>query len=370
MDGRRESLIEVVAAYSSQSSGNPRHTYPEQLMPIAASPSSFRPGASLFLAALIALPMTLGAREDWLEYPAADGPGQGRHIVLISGDEEYRSEEALPLLGRILSRHGFQTTVLFAINPETGLIDPDYQQNIPGLERLADADLMVMFLRFRELPDEQMKHIVDYVESGRPIIGLRTATHAFFYRRSQESPYAHYGFRSTEWPGGFGQQVLGDTWVNHHGEHKVESTRGVINPDQKHRPILRGVEDIWGPTDVYGLANLPDDANVLVLGQVLSGMSPDDDPVDGDKNQPMVPIAWTRTNVAPGGSRVFTTTMGASVDLESEGLRRLLVNAAYWALELEAEIDPQSDIAVDERFKPTFYGFGEYRQGLEPEDLR
>ncbi len=325
---------------------------------------------TLLLGGLVSSAGPASGEDPWIEYSGAEGPGKGRHIVLISGDEEYRSEEAMPLMARILSRHGFDTTVLFAIDPETGLINPDHQGNIPGLEKLADADLMVLFTRFRELPDEQMKHIVDYVESSRPIIGLRTATHAFFYRENPDSPYASYSFNSETWPGGFGQQVLGDTWIRHHGEHKVESTRGALAPSKEDHPILRGVEDIWGPTDVYGLANLPDDAEVLVLGQVLSGMSPGDPPVAGEKNDPMVPIAWARTDVEPGGARVFTTTMGASVDLESEGLRRLLVNASYWALELEDAITEDSDVAVDERFRPTFYGFGEYRKGLVPADLR
>ena len=127
--------------------------------------------------------MALGparAADPWLVVEGQDGPGKGKHIVLVSGDEEYRSEETLPQLAKILARHhGFRCTVLFAIDPADGTINPNRNDNIPGLEALDSADLMVLFTRFRDLPDEQMKHIVDYVESGRPIIGLRTATHAF-----------------------------------------------------------------------------------------------------------------------------------------------------------------------------------------------
>src|ERR1700688_41132 len=104
----------------------------------------------------------------------------GKHIVLISGDEEYRSEETLPQLAKILAtHHGFKCTVLFAIDLKDGTINPNETHNIPGLEALKTADLMVIFTRFRDLPDEQMKYIVDYVESGKPVVGLRTATHAF-----------------------------------------------------------------------------------------------------------------------------------------------------------------------------------------------
>src|SRR5438093_9132680 len=115
---------------------------------------------------------SLPAADPWVVYEGAAGPGKGKHVVLISGDEEYRSEETLPQLAKILANHhGFKCTVLFAIDPKDGTINPNRRDNIPGLEALDAADLMVIFTRFRELPDDQMKHIVDYVKSGRPIIG-------------------------------------------------------------------------------------------------------------------------------------------------------------------------------------------------------
>src|SRR5437016_1386216 len=99
---------------------------------------------------------TVGAA-DWVAYPAGDGPGKGKRIVFLSGDEEYRSEEALPMLAKILAvRHGFNCSVLFSINPGDHAIDPDIQTNIPGMEALDSADVCVMGLRFRELPDDQM----------------------------------------------------------------------------------------------------------------------------------------------------------------------------------------------------------------------
>ena len=120
------------------------------------------------------------AEDHWISFAGGDGPGQGKHVVLVGGDEEYRSEESLPQLAKILSKyHGFKCTVLFAVNQETGEINPDINNNIPGLESLKNADLMIIATRFRNLPDDQMQHVVDYIESGRPVIGLRTATHAF-----------------------------------------------------------------------------------------------------------------------------------------------------------------------------------------------
>jgi hypothetical protein len=308
---------------------------------------------------------------DRLVYEGKSGAGQGKHIVFLAGDEEYRSEEGLPMLARILAvHHGFRCTVLFSMNPADGTIDPMVLNNIPGIEALDSADLCFMKLRFRELPDDQMKHFVDYVNSGKPIIGLRTSTHAFSYEKNKQSPYAKYDWRNKQWPGGFGQQVLGETWINHHGDHGKESTRGIINESLKDHPILRGVTDIWGPTDVYGVIHLPKDAQVLVWGQVLSGMKPTDPPVTGKKNDPMMPLAWIRNYQSnEKSSRIFTTTMGAAVDLESEGLRRLLVNACYWAVGLEERIPAKADVRYVGEYKPRWFGFGQFTKGLKPSDL-
>src|SRR5438876_2985964 len=109
--------------------------------------------------------------KDQAVYEGKTGPGKGKHLVFLSGDEEYRSEEGLPMLAKILAvRHGFKCTVLFSINPIEGTIDPVVQTNTPGMEALDSADLCVMALRFRELPDAQMKHFVDYLNAGKPII--------------------------------------------------------------------------------------------------------------------------------------------------------------------------------------------------------
>ncbi len=229
---------------------------------------------------------------------------------------------------------------------------------------------MILFTRFRKLPDEQMKHIVEYVDSGRPIIGLRTATHAFDLK---SKTYAKYSWRSgKEWKGGFGRHILGETWVNHWGHHGKESTRGIIVEREKDNPILRGIRDgdIWGTTDVYEV-HLGSDCKPLVLGQVLTGMKPTDPPVQGKKNDPMMPIAWTKTYESAAGKtgRVFTTTMGASQDLQSEGLRRLLVNAAYWAVGMEDKIAAKSNVELVGEYKPLPFRGNGYKKGVKPVDL-
>jgi type 1 glutamine amidotransferase len=312
------------------------------------------------------------AAEPWLVLPAGDGSGKGKRIVLVSGDEEYRSEETLPQLAKILSKHhGFQCTVLFAIDPKDGTINPNVRNNIPGLEALKNANLMIIFTRFRELPDEQMRHIVAYVESGRPIIGMRTATHAFAFPKG--ATYHRYSWDSQEWDGGFGRQILGETWISHHGQHGKQSTRGIIAPGAQDHPLLRGIPDgdIWGPTDVYGVRlPLPEGSQPLVLGQVLEGMRPSDKPVSGKQNDPMMPIAWTKTYRGKDRTgRVFTTTMGASQDFQSVGFRRLLVNACYWAVGLENQIPPKSKVDLVGEFHPRPFRGDGFEKGRQPADF-
>ena len=331
----------------------------------------------LFLAvALVACFKTAEVTADdlWISFRGADGPGQGKHIVLVGGDEEYRSEESLPQLAKILSRHhGFRCTVLFAIDPSTGEINPDVNNNIPGLEALKNADLMIIASRFRNLPDEQMQHIVDYIESGRPVMGLRTATHSFNIPAGKKFSKYSWNTDHKDYEQGFGRQVLGETWISHHGNHGSQSTRGLIAKGQEQNPILKGIKDgdIWGPTDVYGVRlPLPGDSTPLVLGQVVQGMKSTDPAVEGAQNNPMMPVVWTKTYKSESGKtgRVFTTTMGSSTDLENEGLRRLLVNAAYWALGMEDKITDKLKIDIIGDYKPSPFKFGGYVKGKKPAD--
>lgn len=387
---------------------------------------SFLPAGWLVLA-LIAMAAAGRAQDSWVVYKGASGPGAGKKIVLVSGDEEYRSEEALTQLGKILAqRHGFECTVLFAIDPASGVINPHVRDNIPGLERLAGADLAFFFTRWRVLPDEQMEHIDAYLRQGKPVIALRTATHAFALpdeirakrrehslrareaeKQGQQAPpapvigeqewgrFGHYadaydGPRQP-WQDGFGRLVAGERWVAHHGRHMHESTRGVIAPGAAAHPVLRGIADggIWGPSDVYTVRlPLPGDSKPLVLGQVVQrrgeydendsfyGMRPDDGPPAAGKNDPMMPIAWVKSYQIPAGAkgRVFTTTLGASTDLAAEGSRRLIVNAVYWALGMEEQIPASgTNVEIVGSFEPARFANhpDEYwkKRGLKPSDF-
>ncbi len=325
--------------------------------------------ATIGVAILFCLSMRSAPAQQWLTYSAGDGPGQGKKIVLIAAEESYRSELSMPLMARILARHGFNCTVLFAIDPETGTIDPRVKDNIPGLEALDSADLMIAFLRWRELPDDQMKHLIDYTESGRPIIGIRNATHAFRYSESSDSPYAKYDWASKSPEGGWGRQVLGETWVSHYGKNLVESTRcDVINFAASH-PIFRGTHrSFWIADDVYGISDsLAGDSEPMLMGQPLVGWSASDEPAT-DKSP--VPIAWVKSYTGSSGksARVFTTTMGHGDAFKTEDFRRMLVNACYWCMGLEDQIEPRLDVAITGLYEPGPAGVNGLKLGIKPDD--
>jgi hypothetical protein len=310
-----------------------------------------------------------------LEFNPSGKKNPNKHIVLLAGDEEYRSEEMLPQLAAILAtRHGFKCTVVFSQNAN-GEINPDNQTNQPGIDALKSADLCIMMLRFRNWDPPTMKVFADYYQSGKPIVGIRTSTHAFNIT-DPTSPYKKFDWRSKEWPGGFGKQVLGETWISHWGNHGFQATKGVM-PTEKRHPILSGISDIFGTTDVYEAAP-PQDAEVIVQGEVLDGMLPTSTPVQGrkkrasgeeqDLNQPRMPIAWVRTltNESNKKQRIFTTTMGSATDFTNEGYRRLLVNATFWSLGKSVPKSANVDIVGD--YRPSKFGFGSYKKGVRVAD--
>jgi len=307
----------------------------------------------------------------WLTYPGGDGPGQGKHIVLIAADQEYRSEQSMPMLAKILSQHhGYDCTVLFAVN-DKGEVDPTMPvypekgkefkpHHIPGTEHLASADLVIFFARLLTLPMEERENIVTYIDSGKPIIAIRTANHGFH----ASLPYKING-KNVNW----GNDVLGGTFMEHHGNWHADSTRGTIVEAQKAHPILSGVTDIWGPSDVYRTykvgGSLPTNCTALVWGQPLLGRKHDDAP--NPKKEPL-PVAWFKNWQTSDGktARVFHTTMGSAADLESAGLRRMIINAAYWGMGLEAAISATRSVDIVGEYKPLGTGFNYKALGVVP----
>ena len=299
-----------------------------------------------------------------LVFEGTDGPGKGRHIVFLAGDHEYRSEETLPALARILAKHhGFKCTVLFNIDEATGEIVAG-NSNLPGIEALDTADLAVVFLRFQALPQEQMKHLDAYLNRGGPVIGLRTSTHAFKMKESDPFPKYSYDYKGADYELGFGHQVLGQTWVGHYGKNHAQSTRISIVSEKAAHPILRGVRDVW--VQAGGYVGKPVDGEILTMAQPLNGMTRDS-PADATK--PPQPSEWTRTYQSASGKvgRVFTSLYGTPEDITNEGYRRLLVNGTLWTLGLESAIKPDLNIAFVGPFKPNTFGNQAHAKGIKPE---
>lgn len=310
--------------------------------------------------------------ELWLTYPGGDGPGKGRHIILIAAEQEYRSEHSLPMLARILStHHGFDCTVLFGVN-EQGLVDPTTPvypnrgeeaafkpHHIPGLEHLERADLLIFATRLLTLPEDELRHFVNYFDSGKPFIALRTANHGF----RGPLPYHLDGQRVTL------DQLLGGTFLNHHGNWQQDSTRGDLVPEMKDHPLLTGVRDIWGPSDVYRTfpegAGLPADCTALVIGQPLLGR------VQGGPDNPEkepLPVVWFKHWRTSRGesARVLHSTMGSAQDLANPGLRRLIINAAYWGLKMEEQISAARSVDLVGEYAPRGSGFNYEKLGVIP----
>ncbi len=323
---------------------------------------------ALLLAAL------LQDEPQWLSYAGGEGPGKGRKVVLIAADQEYRSEQSMPMLAKILSaHHGFDCTVLFAVN-EKGEVDPTMPvypekgkelkpHHIPGLEQLASADLVLFFSRLLTLPMSERELIVKYIDSGKPILALRTANHGFH----AALPYKING-KQVNW----GEDVLGGSFRGHHGRWHADSTRGSIVPEQKDHPILRGVSDIWGDSDVYRTykegTSLPAGCTALVWGQPLMGRKPDDAP---NPNLEPLPVAWFKSWQTSDGksARVFQSTMGSGTDLRNPGLRRLIINAVYWGMGLEAAITPDRSVDIVGAYEPLESGFNYPKLGVVPKPV-
>lgn len=214
------------------------------------------------------------------------------HIVLISGEPEYFSSNSLPAFGRLLTNnYQFRCTYL----------ERTASNNIPGLEALETADLAILFVRRMSLPDDQLGRIKKYLDSGKPLIGLRTASHAFENWK--------------EWD----HEVLGGNYHMHHGNALVATAR--VNAAERNHPILRNVApEFKTGGSLYKTLPLGEQTTLLLMGSV--------------EGQPPEPMAWTHDYK---GSRVFYTSLGHPQDFENAAFRQMLANAVFWCLKKEAK---------------------------------
>ncbi|CAG5017382.1 hypothetical protein DYBT9275_05760 [Dyadobacter sp. CECT 9275] len=324
----------------------------------------------LFLSLLVLLHTNAVAQTDVSKYRVVykgeSGPGVGKHIVFIATDHEYRGEESLPEFARILAkRYGFTCTVIFALDDKGNILPGS--SNLKGLAVLDKADLMVLFTRFSNFPDEEMQHFDNYLKRGGSIVAFRTSTHAF---RNKENPkWGHYSYDydgpKAAWKDGFGEYVLGETWVSHYGTNHKQSSKILIEDSKKNHPIMTGVKDMWVQSGGY---TAYPKGEVLARGQVLNGMTRDSEP---DKTKELLAVAWTKNYKIEGGKtgRSFTTTHGASEDILNDGFRRMAVNAMFWAMGMEKSIKPTNNIAFVGPYKPTTFNFDGYKTNVKPADL-
>ena len=283
------------------------------------------------------------------------------YVVFVTGDEEYRSEESMPMLARLAERElGVRTKVLFALDP-AGVVNPNITDNIPGLEALDSADMMVCFLRWRNLPDDQAQHILDFAESGKPMAGFRTSTHAFMYK--DDSLRRHL---NDDWPAA----VFGQQWITHHGHFADghDPLTDVAPVEFADSPILKGVSAFPAFSWLYhvdgGEWSINPKTDVLLTGTSLRSKHEEAGRLD---QFPLTnPVAWTNDYK---GAPVFFTTLGHPYDWKNPNMRRLALNGIAWALGRADDIPAAGfNPEIIGTYAPNNSGFGEkYKTGRRPE---
>ena len=302
-------------------------------------------------------------------------------VVLLSGDDEYRSEESMPMIARMLERdYGFETAVGFSLD-ENGHINPTAQTSMTMTAELADADLMVMFLRYRRPSEEAFANILGYIEAGKPIVAFRTSTHAF--RFEEERGRNNWGYQNDpkkihSLAGGESvRELLGQSWIIHHGhfdDGKKPLTKVTVRSGQSDHPILRGIDSFEAYSWLYhvqgGGDTMAGDPVLLLDGTSLRSRHADKGQTD---RYPLTnPVAWTKAHTGKNGKsgRVFTTTLGHSYDFKLAPMRRLAIQGILWALGKEALI-PNEGVKTEVVgvYEPNNSGFGEnkFKRGLTPD---
>ena len=304
--------------------------------------------------------------EELLVYEGDKGPGKGKHIVFLASDHEYRSEESCPAIARILAKHhGFKCTVLFGVNDD-GTIRPG-SSKIPGMSKIAEADMLFVFARFLHPSDRDMKYFDDYIRKGGPVMGLRTSTHAFNMKGSKFQRY-HFRFNEDGYNGGFGRQVLGETWAGHYGRNHKCSTRIMPEDTQKAHPVLTGVGPMHVQSGGYVAKPMPN-SEILAQAIVLETMNKDSKPLSGKEPQAGI---WVRTYKGDEGQegRVWASTHGASEDIQDVNFRRCIINGVFWTLGMESKIQPDMNVSFVGEYNPITFSFSKYRIGIKPLDIK
>ena len=225
------------------------------------------------------------------------------HIVFISAESEYKAAETLPDFAQKLQmEYGLSCQVL-----QAGTDEQSKERNyICGMESLVDADLAVVFARRRAFPARQMQHLHDYLDGGKPLLALRTASHAFDTRGS--TPPGHVEWRE------FDRDVLGGNYTGHYASGPQTTVTATAAQDH---PILSGVKTPFVSNgSLYETSPLAGSAQLLLTGSI-PGQKPE-------------PVAWTNMYKQ---ARIFYTSLGHPDDFGNPQFRRLLINAVFWAMD-------------------------------------
>jgi len=239
----------------------------------------------------------------WGEQAAA---AAAPHVVFLIGEGEYKTHETLPKFARdeLIGKLKFRCTFVHA--------DPKDGNSFPGIEAIETADLLILSVRRRALKVADLARVRKYLAAGRPLVGVRTASHAFHTKGKHPRGHA-------EWQE-FDPEVLGGHYVGHHGNKLVTTVRTL--PAAAKHPILAGVStkpfDVGG--SLYRVNPLKKACVPLMSGRV--------------KGAPLEPVAWTHSY---RGGRIFYTSLGHPSDFQLPAFRRLLRNAVLWSLKRETD---------------------------------
>lgn len=228
-----------------------------------------------------------------------------KRIVFMIGEDEYKTWETLPEFAqKDLTARGYQSKIIHA--------DPQDKNNFPGLiDALKDADLLFLSVRRRTPRKEQLDAVRAFLKSGKPLVGIRTASHAFALRPKDKITDP----KLDHWQN-FDPEVLGGHYSGHHGKDKVAVA---LAPGAEKHAIFKGVatDKLVGSGGLYKVSPLESDTTPLLIGTIAQ--------------QPPEPVAWTRLN-GEKKARIFYTSLGHAEDFANPEFRKFLTNAVAWTL--------------------------------------
>lgn len=231
---------------------------------------------------------------DLFSYLQCDTPASAPlKVCLVSGSLEYKSDESLAAFQKFLEQN-------FHVQCSRAFRKTD--EDLPGLENLATCDVMLLFTRRLKISGDQLKRVQDYCLAGKPIVGVRTASHAF-----------------QNWLV-LDKDILGGNYQGHFGAGPLCDVR-IADRAQNHA-ILKGVRPFRSEGSLYKNTGLAKDVRLLLTGSIP------------DHSEP---VAWTREYK---GGRIFYTSLGHPKDFEDDNFKQLLTNALFWTAKREVTKKP------------------------------